>query len=385
MSFAFWIKTAGAFLFRSGRTTFVLGIMICLAVGTLVFISAVAMGVNDCMILNSTALYSGQISGHGLPRSLSREDLFTRGVSNVLERFEIRGVIESRGKTQAIILVALDPARERKSTFLWKKITAGRYLLGDGPNILISRTLAKDFGVGPGDPLVFRAGTASEVFPVAGIYETGIPSLDTATAFCPRSLSLALPGEWSAAVFLEPGISEERIKQAWAANGVDVSRMKTWQETLPDLTQLIDLNRISMGFVLVLVLGVVAFATASAFAIFIVSRIREYGIMKAMGVTPRETAMLIFFQVVLLNLAAALAGTLAGAGAVFLAGKTGIDLSGFTSHNRYFVVSGTIFPRLTPFSLLLPSALALAFCLAAAVWPIFIVVRKRTADVLRSV
>lgn len=383
MNFGFWMKTASAFLFRSGRTTIVLGIMICLAVGTLVFISAVAIGVNDCMIRNSTGLFSGQIMGRGL--SLSREDLRIPGVSQVLERSEIPGVLESRGKTRAVRLVALDPVREKKSTSLWKKVTRGQYLSGPGEEILISQFLADGLQAAPGDALVFRTGSTSTPFRISGIYQTGIEALDTGTAFCSRSVPLDLPGEWSAAVFLEPGLSEDRVIQAWAARGVDVSRLKTWQETLPDLTQLIDLNRISMGFVLVLVLGVVAFATASAFAIFIVSRIREYGIMKAMGVTSRETAGLIFAQVILLNIIAAVAGTLAGALAVVIVGKTGIDLSGFTSHNRYFVVSGTIFPRLTPFSLLLPGGLALGFCLAAAVWPVSIVVRQRAANILRSV
>jgi len=135
---------------------------------------------------------------------------------------------------------------------------------------------------------------------------------------------------------------------------------------------------------MVLVLGVVSFGTACAFAIFIISNIREYGIMKAMGVTPGETAMLIFSEVILLNILASFAGTLAGFLAVTVSGKTGIDLSSFTSHNQYFVVSGLIIPRVTLFSLLLPSFLTLIFCLLAAVWPTLIVIRQRTSKILRS-
>jgi hypothetical protein len=70
---------------------------------------------------------------------------------------------------------------------------------------------------------------------------------------------------------------------------------------------------------------------------------------------------------------------------VAFAAGTGIDLSGFTSHNQYFVVSGVIVPRLTLFSLLLPPGLALVFCLAAAAWPVLIVVRQQPARILRSI
>lgn len=220
-------------------------------------------------------------------------------------------------------------------------------------------------------------------FTVAGVFDTRIPAVDM--AFCPLSALPSLPGTWSAAVFLRPGVSETDIRSAWGAAGIDPAQFRTWQESMPDLTQLIELNRISMGFVMVLVLGVVAFATASAFAISIISRLREYGIMKSMGVTAKETVLLIFSQVLLLTLLAAAGGVLMGAAAVFLTAGTGIDLTGFTSHNQYFAVSGVIIPRLTPFSLLLPPGLSMAFCLAAAVWPVLIVVRQQPARILRSI
>jgi ABC-type lipoprotein release transport system permease subunit len=397
---AFWIRTAAAFVFRSGRTTAALGAMIGIAVAALIFVSAVATGVNDCMIQNATGLYSGQISGNALPANLLPEDLELSGVLTVLRRYLIPGIISnvdghanpagraaaaSAGAGLSLTLVALNPETEKKASALWKKIIAGTYLAPGKDDILISRQTALALGVQPGSPLVFRSGSLEKRFRVAGVFATGIPAMDQGLAFCPEAAMPVLSETWSAAVFLMPGVSETQIRAAWAEKGIDPSRFQTWQEVMPDLTQLIDLNRISMGFVNVLVLGVVAFATAAAFAISIISRLREYGIMKAMGITPEETALLVFFQVLLLNLLAAAAGILLGIAVVAFAAGTGIDLSGFTSHNQYFVVSGVIVPRLTLFSLLLPPGLALVFCLAAAAWPVLIVVRQEPARILRSI
>lgn len=400
MTTAFWIRTAAAFVFRSGRTTAALGAMIGIAVAALIFVSAVATGVNDCMIQNATGLYSGQISGNALPANLLPEDLELSGVLTVLRRYLIPGIISnvdghanpagraaaaSAGAGLSLTLVALNPETEKKASALWKKIIAGTYLAPGKDDILISRQTALALGVQPGSPLVFRSGSLEKRFRVAGVFATGIPAMDQGLAFCPEAAMPVLSETWSAAVFLMPGVSETQIRAAWAEKGIDPSRFQTWQEVMPDLTQLIDLNRISMGFVNVLVLGVVAFATAAAFAISIISRLREYGIMKAMGITPEETALLVFFQVLLLNLLAAAAGILLGIAVVAFAAGTGIDLSGFTSHNQYFVVSGVIVPRLTLFSLLLPPGLALVFCLAAAAWPVLIVVRQEPARILRSI
>ena len=154
---------------------------------------------------------------------------------------------------------------------------------------------------------------------------------------------------------------------------------------MPDLVQLIDLNYLSMSIVMVLVFGVVSVGIACAFVIFILKNIREYGIMKAMGVTSREMTLLILSEVVLMNLVACGVGILAGVLAVSLVGQSGIDLSGFTSHNRYFAVSGLIFPRLTFYSLIAPPALAIFFSMLSAVWPTVLVTRKKAADILRIV
>jgi len=381
----FWIKTALLFLVRSRRATAALGLMIFSAVGTLVFISAIAVGINDSMILNSTGLYSGHITGFHLSETMTRETLSVDGVSNVLQRFLIQGSLHYHAKDEMLTLIAVNPDQELKSTHLWKKIIKGRYIVDNKFEILISETTAKQFDIQPGGKVLFKSGASVYSFVVTGIFKTGIDRLDNKIAFCPASIISDLPAKWEGAVFLDPGIDISTIIASYAQKGLTTTDMKTWKELMPGLTQLIELNQISIGFVMVLVLGVVSFGIACAFAIFIINSIREYGVMKAMGVTPKETAMLIFSEVILMNLMASFAGTLAGLLAVVITSKTGIDLSKYTSHNQYFVVSGLIIPRLTAFSLFLPWVLSLAFCLFAAIWPTFIVIRQRTSDILRSI
>ena len=381
----FWIKTASLFLTRSKRATLALGLMIFFAVGTLVYITAIAIGINDCMIRNSTGLYSGHITGFNLPETISRETLSVDGVSDVLQRFQIPGSLHYREKIEGITLIAVTPNQEIKRTALWKKIINGRYIADNAPEILINHVTAKILDIHPGETAVFRSDSSVYSFAVAGIFKTGIDRLDNGIAFCPISMLSNLPATWNGAVFLNPDADLRSVMATYARNGLKSLHLKTWEDLMPDLTQLIELNRISMGFILILVLGIVSFGTACAFAIFIISNIREYGIMKAMGVTPKESAMLIYSEVILMNLVASFAGTLAGFFAVFITSKTGIDLSTFTSHNQYFIVSGLIIPRLTIVPLFLPSVLALSFCLLAAAWPVWIVLRQRTSEILRTI
>ncbi len=386
--FEFWIKTAYLFLFRSGRPAVVLSLMIATSVSTLIFLSSLAVGVNDAMIRNSVGLYSGHISGFALPASLKTEKLLVEGVSSVLQRISIAGILSSQDRIETITLIGINPSEESKSTAILQKILDGRYLQAGERTILLSQPLAKRLKVKPGNILNFRTGfeKTNVELKVSGIYKTGIDQLDRGIAFCSQAVIADRPGIWSAAIFLDDGVEPESVIKNYRRNLSATHQFKSWEELMPDLRQLIDLEYLSMGIVTVLVFGVVSVGIACAFVIFILKNLREYGIMKAMGVTTPEMTLLIVLMLVLMNLAATSVGIIGGIGVVFLVDKTGgIDLTALTSHNRYFAVSGIIYPRLTYFSLCLPPLVSFLSGLISTIWPSVFVARKRAADILRIV
>ncbi|MDQ1330993.1 MAG: FtsX protein [Thermodesulfobacteriota bacterium] len=387
MPFLFWIKTASLFLVRSRRSTAVLILMIFSAVSTLIFLASLAVGINDAMIRNSVSLYSGHISGFNLPVNVRIKSLFTDGVSNVLMRIPVPGVVSYSGKMAAVTLIAVDPVEEKKSTAVWKKIIKGKYLEPGKNQILLSKSVAEQLNAGPGETIVFSPDHDSPPVQLAltGIYNTGIYQLDRDIAFCQIAALPSKAAYWNAAIFLNDAADKDLILAGYNKAYLKKSLFKTWSDLMPDLKQLIDLNYISMSIVMVLVFGVVSLGIACAFSIFILKNIREYGIMKAMGVSPYETLLLIFSEVILLNLTASFMGIIGGIAAVLMFQKTGIDLSVYTSHNQYFIVSGVIFPRLTAYSVWLAPCLALVFSVFAAIWPATLVIRTNTSRILRSI
>jgi ABC-type lipoprotein release transport system permease subunit len=64
---AYWTRIAILFLVRSGRATAVLSVMVVTAVAALIFLSALAVGVEDAMLRNTVGLFSGHITGYNLP------------------------------------------------------------------------------------------------------------------------------------------------------------------------------------------------------------------------------------------------------------------------------------------------------------------------------
>lgn len=364
--------------------------MLCLmaiaAVAALIFLSSLDVGVNDAMIRNSVGMYSGHITGFSIPRSISPEALKINGVKAVLKRVYIPGIISHGEKIESINLAGISPEKEQRFTALAKKKIKGGFIRSGEHGIYLSRFMSERLDAGPGDELLFKAGYGDKPIRlrITGIYHTGIEELDNKTAFCPLDiLPESLTGIWSAGIFLHEGTAPETVIKEYHKLFPSVEFM-SWKELMPDLLQLIDLNYMSMNIVMFLVFGVVSIGIACAFAIFILKNMREYGIMKSMGVTPGEIGYLIMTEIFLINITASVIGVVIGLAAVFIAGRSGIDLTSFTSHNRYFAVSGVIYPRLTFYSLVLPPVIALIFSLISGIWPALLVSRKKAVQILRS-
>lgn len=384
--FFFWVRTAALFLVRSGRSTPVLSLMVVASVGVLIFLSALTVGVNDAMVLNSVGLYAGHITGTDLPAEVTPEELRVPGVRAVVRRFPVPGILRHGDRVEWVTLVLSDLAQEARATVLPRKLVEGRMPVAGEHAVLLGRATAERLAAHPGDEVSFRHAPSAppSSLAVAGVYRTGVETLDGGLALGPTGAVPTPARGWSAAVFLREGVDPGAVVARYRALFGPAIRFQTWEERMPDLRQLIDLNYVSMGIVTVIVFGLVALGISCAFVIFILKNLREYGIVKAMGVTPAETTLLIGGEVVLMSLAAAALGVALGVATVLLFRRTGIDLTALTSHNRYFAVSGVVVPRLTPYSLWIPPTLAVLFSLAAAVWPAVTVVRSRTADVLRG-
>jgi ABC-type lipoprotein release transport system permease subunit len=379
---------ASFFLIRSRRSTLILALMVLFAVGILVFLSSLAVGVTDAMIQNTVSLYSGHITGFEIPADIAAGRLVVPGVAQVLKRSRLAGMLEREGRSERIEMTLVDPDAEKQRTAVWKKMTEGRFPQKGEPAICLGYLLAQRLGIRTGETLTFRPESdpaQPHRLRVAGIFKSGLDLLDREQVFCSAGALASAPAAWDAAIFLEQGMTPETVIAAYARIFPGIDRFRSWDQLMPDLRELIDLNYLSMSLVMVLVFAVVALGISCAFVIFILKNVREYGIMKAMGVTATETATLIGLEVVLLNMAAATLGVMLGIAVVFYVGQTGIDLTAFTSHNRYFSVSGIIYPRLTAYSLWLPPALAFVFSLVGAIWPVVLVARKKAAEILRII
>ncbi len=390
---AFLLKLSGLILWRSWRATVVLSFMIVSAVAALVFLLALAVGTNDAMIRNSTGLYSGHVSAH-----LSNDQITTTtpasftlpGVKQVLTRRHLPVVLRNERGMESLDLIGVHPAQEKQAAAYWKKTVKGNYLPdqekpGEASIFLSNTTLGRlQANVGETVDVVGIRGQRLARFQIVGAYKTGITALDHGVAFVSASRLPTDAGTLSLAVFLDADASPDAVVDHYRS-ALPSTSFVTWQAFMPDLKELIDMNDFCMRIVIALVFAIVSVGTACAFLIFTLKNLREHGILKTMGFTSSDTALLLLMQIGLLTCFAAVLGTLLGALVSSIFASIGIDMQAYISHNQYFAVSSVLYPRLTGFALFAPLTVAVLFSLVAAIWPIVTVLRKNPADILRSV
>lgn len=173
------------------------------------------------------------------------------------------------------------------------------------------------------------------------------------------------------------------MRQRVAASLGEGETVTPWQELLPELDQLLQLNLVSMFIVILLVVIMMAAGVSNTVLVSVMDRYREFGVLKALGTTPGEVLRLVLMETALICLAAGTMGLAAGSAITIATSHTGIDLGRFTSENVHFVLSSVIHPRLTWGMAFAPALTVLGAGLAASLWPAAIAARRRAAEVLR--
>ncbi len=337
------------------------------AIACLVLLEGIMEGVGDSMIYNSISIHHGHVSAKWNGNSVDLDELRRNlpEAESILVRRRFGGTLVASDKSASLMLYGVEPKPEGERTVVNSKIVEGDYLK-EGGSIVLGKQLAVQLGVNLGDVLDFSCPGCEAEFIVGGIYRTGIELFDARSGFV--NIEDGFGDEYEAAFFLPPGSDP----QSFAAALKDVlpeAEITSWQDSMAELVQLVDLNHVSMNIVLLLAFLILAFGVSNTVFISVAERTREIGIMKAMGFTPMQIQFFVLLEVLFLVSFAAVLGSLLGTVATSFFAQEGIDLTRWTSENPHFISSGIVYPRLTMRSIALPLLAAFSCGLIAAYLP----------------
>ena len=314
------------------------------------------------------------------------------GVAAWARRVRAEGLITSPRSSAGVRVVGIEPEREAGVSIVARSVREGRYLDGVKRRVLVGAKLARRLEVDVGDKVVLSvqdlAGDlGAEALRVAGLFETPMGELDGGTVFVRIDEGQALLGLGRAVseivVVADDRARVPALREALAAR-LPGAEVRSWKELRPVLVYLVKLFDQQALWVYVAVFVAMAFGIANVLLMAVYERIREIGILMAVGMRRgRLVAMIVAesFFVTLLGLALGFAGAVAGVWGL----QDGIDLSFFAEGLSAFGVGTRLVPVLRWADFSVPMAVALVTAVAASAWPALHAVRFRPAEAVRRV
>ena len=406
-----FLKLALRGLRRNLRRSLITISAIAIGLAALVFLRGYIDGTNRQMITNITGYLSGHLQVHqrGYHDDPTLDLTFSRA-DELMARFDKRGAIAAIApriespalasgpeKTRGVLVVGVDPERERRVTTLYKALKQGEYLdAADHHGAMMGERTAEILGVKVGEEvaLVTQAADGSvgaARFRVRGIYRSGINVIDTSFIFVPLAAAqelLALEGRVTTIAVRLADLDE--VPRTVAALRSELGQdfeVLGWRTLMPELSGNVELHSLFVNMILLIVFSVVTLGIANTVLMGVMERTHEFGVMLALGTRPAQVARTVLYEALLLGLGAIVLGGAIGVGITAYFGYRGIDFGDYAQAATQAMpgLTGIVYPSVRIESLLLLSAILLAATVCASVYPALKAAHLSPVEAIRGV
>jgi ABC-type lipoprotein release transport system permease subunit len=393
---------------RNRRRTILTMVAVALGLALLIVMNGYIAGVMDEALQNNIRLKTGHLqirasSYNEADLSLQWKDLLSDPAQTAARASampEVRaaapvfwagGVIATASDSIGLQITGIDTTSSIYDP-IRASLVAGDFLAADDRSgILIGRRLAEDLGLGVGRDVslmvVDSDGKADEgIFTVRGLFSTGIPTYDEGTVLMPlsKAQAFARADKRASAIIIMLNSQDATDGVATALQAPD-SQVLTWR----DLNQLIvQTLQSSLAFYYIMdgvVILIVAVLIANTLLMSVFERIREMGILSALGMKGRHLMQMLLLEAASIGLAGIAVGLLIGLGGVAYLTYVGIPIGDLASSAGSAVALGsTIHGRFVPGTFAALSLATLLITLVAALYPAWYAAHLEPAEALRG-
>jgi ABC-type lipoprotein release transport system permease subunit len=245
------------------------------------------------------------------------------------------GLAAVGNRSAGVELRGLDVEREARVTRVHRHLVAGQWLDEDDPRgVVLGKKLARSLHADVGDEVVILSqaadgSMANDLYRVRGVLKNVGDRLD-------RAGFLMLASDFRALMLVEDGAHEIALRRArdveldeakaLAAAAVPEAEVLTWRELQPAVAQLVDSSMAGRFMLLLITYGAIATVILNATLMSVFERIRELGVMKAVGVPPLQVAAIVLLEAMLQAAIASAVALAAGLPIVLRLEERGLDL-----------------------------------------------------------
>ena len=356
-------------LWRNHRRTFIMLLAIAVGVWAMIFMTALMRGMVDQMIEDGIDSLPGFVQihhpeyrddpsiGNSLPQPGPEllEALRNSEVRGWSSRIRVPAMISSERDSRGVTLLGVAPKGEIELGFDPASIVEGRFLQSpEDRGLVVGRKLLERLETDLGKRVVVMSqdpenNIADRGFRIVGVYKAKLAAQEELYIYAGRSTVQSL-------LNIDGQVSEIAIRghdyravdnlyalmQNAAGDDADV---RTWAELDSYLGLMLG---VMDGFVLVWIIVIflaLSFGLVNTLMMAVFERVREFGLMQALGMKPAAIRYQVLAESVMLLMLGLLAGNLLAVASI-LPIQNGIDLSAVAEGMEMMGVSSVLYPAL---------------------------------------
>jgi ABC-type lipoprotein release transport system permease subunit len=307
-------------------------------------------------------------------------------VERVVTRITGNLMIATAAQNYGAAFIAFDPDDEDENTLsLIEALVEGELFASNRAGaIILGKRLAENLDAGLGRKVVYtltdkNGEIVQEAARVSGIISTGAPSVDAGLCLLPLdSLREVLGYRPDEAVQVAVFLGDHRKTDAAARRlgelfgEEDVSALP-WHQLQPELSGFITMKVAGTWFMEVMIMILVAAGIFNTLFVSVMERVREFGIMMAIGFSPTRLFSLVMYESLWLGLVGLVLAAAITAGPYYYMATVGLDLSGMmgadSSEIAGVAISSTMNVDIFPENLLMIAGAALLATLLSGLYP----------------
>jgi len=402
-------------IWRNPRRTLIILTAIFIGVASMIFLASLMRGMMEGMVDNAIDNLTGHIRIQHPdfrkdpavenripdPGSLIKEiKSLLPGGARVVERILVDGVINTSRENAGVIMVGIEPEKEKNCSFIGDAPLEGQFFSNDDKNgIVIGRALLEKLGTRINRKVVLMSQgadgeIASRAFRIRGVYRSQMADTEKIFVFVPlhtarqmlrlgedaTEIGIILPGDRMADTDLSP--LTESLSERLTGKGVIV---EDWRQMLPAMNAYLEMFDAFLYIWYLVVFVAMGFGIVNTVLMAVYERMREFGLLKALGMRPVRIFRMVLRETLFLLAVGMGMGNLAALVGIHILSGTGIDLTAFAKGVEMWGISRVILPVVTVGDLLTANLTVLILGLVVGIYPAVKAARFTPVETMRHV
>ena len=316
-------------------------------------------------------------------------------ISAISRRILIQAMAASAETARGVKVIGANPEAEARVLNLHEKITEGSWF--DSPysrEVVIGQKLADQLQIGLRSRLILRfqdiEGTLTGgAFRVAGIFKTNNTAFDGTNVWV-RNNDLAellnlCKGDFHAAVIRLNDSDQAMSTSKNLEQQLSDSEVLSWKELSPELGYLTELGNTYLYIFTIIILLALGFGIVNTMLMVVLERVREIGMLMSVGMARWRIFFMIVLETVMLSATGGMIGILLGLLMVWHLGKTGIDLSVWSTGLTEMGFNPIVYPEWDAVLVLNIALMVVAAGILASIYPAWKALKLNPSEAVRVI